>query len=267
VVRALAAEFTPQEISTEAIAPFTAIEFVHGDHYPRSAALAQFTLNGPETESARNIDAKIRHVAYDHENDRCFALTTHDFGTITPSSGRFTKIEVDSSLGDFSWPKGLALNTKENKVIIMTSHVYTRFYVYDPRASDWEQLPSEIRDLPLSSLAYSPDDNSLYALEDETRSRSLNRIHRFNTQGASLGSAVLQPAIPMASRTESPLQLHWSSKMLVLLLPPFDSDEGIPAQPALTGTGNRLLAVEPATGTVFVPQSTASAEVISPEEL
>jgi len=31
----------------------------------------------------------------------------------------------------------------------MTSHVYTRFFGYDPDRSAWEWMPTDIRDLPL----------------------------------------------------------------------------------------------------------------------
>jgi hypothetical protein len=178
-------------------------------------------------------------------------LTSHDFGTITPSTGRFTKVEVDSSLGGFSWPKGIAIDTKTQHVIIMTSHVHNRFYTFDPRTSGWRRLPSEIRDLPLVGLTYLPADDCLYALERRAGQSALEKIHRFNVSGASLGSVELDPATPLGRTAPGSFQLHGISDKLVVLLPPFaDEDDGAPN---LDSGSNRILVVDPVSGAVAEP--------------
>ena len=183
-------------------------------------------------------------MAYDDENERYFALTSHAFGTITPSSGRFTEVQVDPSLGEFSWPKGIAFDRARRQVYVMTSHVYTRFYRFDPRTSDWKSLPSEIRDLSLVALTHSPTEDCLYGLQYRYGDTALNLIHRFNETGAILGAISLQPAIPVPGGLGSSLQLHESGGRLVLVLPPLDLDH-----PA----GNRVFVVDPATGEVLRP--------------
>jgi hypothetical protein len=250
--------FNRSVATTDELEPFIAVHFAHGSLAPRAATLARFTLQGPEYATARDIDNKIRHVAHESSNDRYFALTQHDFGTITPSSGRFASVEVDPSLDSFGWPTGLALDTTENKVVVMTSHVATRFYRYDPQSSDWEQLPAEIRDLPLVGLVFSPDENCLYALEHRHRAPALRTIHRFNTHGANLGQLELKPPIPITRETAGIYQLHYSTGKLVLLVPPFEANSAQPGAEATTG--NRIFVVDPASGEVSVPPDSTSGD-------
>lgn len=240
----LISQFQPGAISVDAVDPFHAVHFTYDEHRPRSATLAQFTLAGPDLQVARDVDKDVRHVAYDDENERYFALTSHAFGTITPSSGRFAEVQVDPALGEFSWPKGIAFDRAARQVYVMTSHVYTRFYRFDPRTSDWQSLPTEIRDLSLAALTHSPTENCLYGLEYRYGDSALNLIHRFNDSGANLGAISLQPAIPVPGGPEGPFQLHESGGKLVLVLPPLDL--GHPAE-------NRVFVVDPATGEVLRP--------------
>ena len=251
---ALISQFQPGTISIDAVDPFRAVHFMYDGHRARSATLAEFTLAGPDLSLARDIDKDVRHVAYDGENERYFALTSHAFGTITPSSGRFAEVQVDPSLGDFSWPKGIALDGASRQVYVMTSHVFTRFYRFDPRTSDWESLPTEIRDLSLVALAHSSTEDCLFGLEYGNGDPALSRIHRFNDTGANLGSIRLEPAIPVSDGVGSTFQLHESGGKLVLVLPPldagrrsFDEGEGAPAE-------NRIFVVDPATGEVLRPE-------------
>jgi hypothetical protein len=241
----LISQFEPGSISIDAVAPFHAVHFMYDERRPRSATLAQFTLAGPDLEMARDVDNDVRHVAYDDENERYFARTSHSFGTITPSSGRFTEVQVDPSLGEFSWPKGIAYDRARRHVYVMTSHVYTRFYRFDPRTSDWQSLPTEIRDLSLAALAHSPTEDCLFGLEYRYGDTALSRIHRFNDTGANLGAISLEPAIPVPDGLESAFQLHESGGKLVLVLPPLDL--GRP-------TENRVFVVDPATGEVLRPE-------------
>jgi hypothetical protein len=135
----------------------------------------------------------------------------------------------------------------------MTSHVYTRFYRFDPRTSDWQTLPTEVRDLSLAALAYSATEDCLYGLEHRYGDSALTRIHRFNDAGANLGSIVLEPAIPVPDGPESVYQLHESGGKLVLVLPPLDIDRGNRDQGETAPAGTRVLVVDPATGQVLQP--------------
>jgi DNA-binding beta-propeller fold protein YncE len=249
----IVSRFQPATIPTDAVGAFHALHFTYDDFGPATAALARFTLAGPDYATARDTDRGARHVAYDREDGRCFVLTSHEFGTITPSTGRFTKIEIDPSLGDFSWPKGIAFDRTGRQIYVMTSHVFTRFYRFDPRTSDWERLPTEIRDLPLVALAHSATDGLLYGIEARSGARALDRIHRFNTAGASLGAVDLQPAIPVPDGPETLVQLHESDGKLVVVLPSLASSASPAGDGELGSSSNRIFVVDPVSGEVFRP--------------
>jgi len=255
----LIAQFQPGIISTDAIDPFHAVHFMYDQNRPRSASLARFTLAGPDLGMARDIDKNVRHVAFDAENERYFALTSHAFGTITPSSGRFTEVQVDPSLGDFGWPKGIAFDRARRQVYVMTSHVYTRFYRFDPRTSDWQSLPTEIRDISLVALAHSATEDCLYGLEHRYGDTALSRIYRFNDTGANVGAIALTPAIPVPDGLETAFQLHESGGQLVLVLPPLDLGRGSPDVGEPPPGKNRVFVVDPTTGEVLQPDTDAVA--------
>jgi hypothetical protein len=255
----LISQFHPGSISTDAIDPFHAVHFMYDGSRPRSASLARFTVAGPDLGMARDIDKDVRHVAFDAENERYFALTSYAFGTITPSSGRFTEVQVDPSLGDFGWPKGIAFDRARRQVYVMTSHVYTRFYRFDPRTSDWEALPTEIRDISLVALAYSATEDCLYGLEHRYGDTVLSRIHRFNDAGANLGAIALHPAIPVPDGPETAFQLQESDGKLVLVLPPLDLGRRRPDEGQTVPGKNRVFVVDPTTGEVLQPETDAVA--------
>jgi len=239
-------EFEPGAIAPDAIAPFRALLFV-GGMTRRSASVADFTLGGPVLASARDVSERIRHVAAGP--DALFAITDHDFGAISPTTGRLVKIALDPSLEkEFSWPKGLAFDAEAQKLVILSAHVSTRFYRYDPRTAAWERLPAEPRGGDLRGLAWLPETELLYSLELEPRTRYLERIQRFNTQGASVGALPIVPRIPLPSHLGTGFQLHASSGHLVLIVPPAAAKAGkAPVEP------QRIFAIEPGTGAVLAP--------------
>jgi hypothetical protein len=253
----VAAAFDPALLPADALQPFVALRFEHGRAGPRASTLARFTLRGAEPEGALDVDTRVRHVAHDAANDRFFAITARNFGTITPSSGRFTEVQVDPSLGDFSWPRGIAFDSRERAVVIMTSHVYTNFYRFDPRTSDWSRLPAEIRGLSLVALAYAEEPGCLFALERGHRDAALHTLHRFNDLGASLGTLRLDPPIPVSRDQVEYFQLQYSSGKLVLIVPSFPPDAEDTGATAPRAE-DRVFVVDPANGRVhavegFVP--------------
>ena len=128
----------------------------------------------------------------------------------------------------------------------MTSHVYTRFFTYDATTSAWEKLPSELRDLPLTGLAWVPDTSALYSLGTPSRSTEVANLVRFSRNGALIGRVPLDPAIPVGPGDVEHAQLHESSGKLVLLLPPLtESDAASPP----TGR-DRIFLIDPTTGAV-----------------
>jgi hypothetical protein len=251
--RQRAADFVPKRIERDAVEPFHALLVARTSRYSSTTALATFTLDGPEPSSARDVRGGVRHISHDAGNGRTFALTAQEFGALSPSTGEFIQIAVDPSF-DFSWPKGLAWHPESKRVIVMTSHVYTHLFSYDPTTSGWEQLPAKFRDLSIAGLAWIPNEEMFFALSVDAGATELSRLQRFNQLGSNLGPIGLDQPIPLADGRDSErAQLHHSSGMLVLMLPPYDDAE--PSAP------DRIFVIHPGSGSVF---ASMPAEVLTP---
>jgi hypothetical protein len=245
-----AASFRPAAVDANAVAPFHAILFARTGPHSATTALAEFTLAGPVPSSARDVRGGVRHVSHDAERGRTFALTQHAFGALSPRTGEFIEIAVDPGF-DFSWPRGLAWDPVSQQAVVVTSHVYTRFFRYDPQTSAWEELPVKLRDLPVAGLAYVPEAELFYALSVQPNARELTHLQRFNRSGSSLGPLALTPAIPLADgRDAERAQIQHSSGELVVMLPPFAADG--------FGEPDRIFLIDPRTGSVaaHAPAST-----------
>ncbi len=253
-MRRRAAAFVPAFAPADAVAPFHALLVSRTGRHSSTTALAEFTLAGPFASTARDVRGGVRHVAHDAVQGRTFALTQHDFGALSPRTGEFIEIAVDPSF-EFSWPKGLAWDAQAQRVVVMTSHVYTHFLTYDPNTSVWDKLPTAVRDLSLSGLAYLPGEELLYALVVGPRATEVGELQRFNRHGANLGRVGLVPAIPIADAEHaSRAQLQASSGKLVLLIQSYDPTP--PAGAAETGAAaiapgsDRIFLIDPQTGAV-----------------
>jgi hypothetical protein len=176
------AAFNPERIDPASVAPFKAIHFVQS-----SAAVADFTLAGPVASSALNIDDRVRHIVHDPKTGLYYGITQHEFGIVRPTSREFEEIALDPSLEKgFSWPKGLAMDPATGEIIILTSHVDSDFFSYLPATREWKKVPTGIRGRSFIALAYSPEDQVFYALED-ARGAAITSLQRFNRAGADLG--------------------------------------------------------------------------------
>jgi hypothetical protein len=251
-----AADFRPADVTADAVAPFHALLFVRSGRHSASTSLAEFTLAGPVASSARDVRGGIRHVAHDATRGRTFALTGHDFGALSPQTGEFIEIAVDPSF-EFSWPKGVAWDAEAGQAVVLTSHVYTGFLTYEPETSTWASLPAKLRDVPVTGLAYLPEQDLLYAFANDAQATELAQLHRFNRSGSSLGLVALDPPIPLSSGSDTEqAQLHHSSGRLVAVLPPYASDDST--------SPDRIFLIDPETGAVSaatstrVPDTTAS---------
>lgn len=230
--QAVAAAFRPGTIPAAEVAEFHALHLVSAFPEPASAAVARFTGAALDAASARDTDRRLRHLAVDPSGPRYWGLTAQEVGAIDAGSGRFAAVEVEPAL-EFSWPQGVAFDAAAGDVVVMTSHVDTRFYRFTPATAAWRRLPAELRDVPVTGLA--AIDGVFYAVEYRPRDLSLRRLQRFNREGASLGPIELVPPVPVADGAEPSLQLQTAGTALVLMLP------------------DGLFVIDPRTGTVRVP--------------
>lgn len=253
--RRKAAAFSPRRVPVDAVEPFHAILFAGAGagagRLDTGTALAEFTLGGPIASTARDVRGGIRHVAHDAARGRTFAITKHEFGALSPSTGEFIEIAVDPTF-EFSWPKGLAWDDLRQTAVVMTSHVHTRMFRYDPATSAWSRMPMELRDVPVVGLAHVAAQDLFYAFDAGGGARELDRLQRFNARGSSLGPLVLTPPVPLAEAGDvERAQLHASSGSLVLMLPPGPTDA--------EGSPDRLFLVDPGSGVVSAAPPTVRA--------
>lgn len=209
-------EYVVQTIDIDAVSPFAALHYTTPT--ASQASLAAFNLLGPIASSAQSVESGVRQVAYDNRDKRFFSVKDHAFGSISSKTGRFSEIAVDSSIERLSWPKGVAYDSGSHQVVILTSHVFTRFYHYDPRKSEWALLPAEHRDFPVEALTYASDDETLYTI-DASSDDQIERLHRFNRNGAHVGTIQLEVPIVLPKNVAVPSQLHYSSGHLMLIPP------------------------------------------------
>lgn len=214
------AAFTPERVDPGAIEPFKAIHFVYHGGSSTSTAAADFTLAGPLRNTALNIDERIRHIVFEPRNDRYYGLTQHEFGIVHPGERTFEEIAPDPALEqDFSWPKGLAIDPASGEFIILTSHVDTDLFVYGPESRAWKKIPTGIRGRSFIALAYSPEDQIFYLLEDSD-GPAISSLQRFNRSGADLGPLKINPAIPVGRNHGEHSQMTYRSGRIVLIIPP-----------------------------------------------
>lgn len=232
-------EFRPGAMDAAAVAPFKAVYVVGDGSLRRSAAVADFKLDGPVVSSALNIDERVRHIIHEPQSGRYYGITQHEFGVVHPESRQFEEIAVDPSLErDFSWPKGLALDPATGEVIVLTSHVDTDFFIFAPAAKRWKNVATGIRGRSFVAMTYDPGTQMFYLME-ETRGAAVRELHRFNRSGASIGPLALNPPIPASRQRDANPQMAVSSGTIILLLPRERANPSI-------------LAVEPESGVVLV---------------
>jgi hypothetical protein len=246
--------FQPTEIPSDSVAPFPALLRIGG-----SRSVAQWTLDGPLPGSARPADPNVRQIAVEPGSERVFALTRHELGTISPATGSFIQIEIDPALDQLSWPSGVAFVPGSREVVVMSSHVLTRFHVYAPDTGEWRRVPAEHRDLDATALTWHPTDEALYAIANEPGGASLatiDTLYRFNMQGALTGTVSLNPAVPVLDRHRETAQLVASGRYLVLVLGTGQTADG--------STVGGVLAIDPANGEVAKAADSSSEEPATP---
>jgi hypothetical protein len=235
-------EFAPAFAAADAVAPFHALLWVRDGSITPSVSQAEFTAAGPRLASARNIDNGVRHVAHDPAAGRTFAVTQHEFGAISPTTGEFIEIGVDPTF-EFSWPKGVVWDATAQRVVVLTSHVYTHLFAYNPLTSSWEQL-AKLRGPNLVGLAFAPGEDLYFSIETQAPRSSLSALERFNRAGAKVGRLVLSPPIPLAADDDlEGAQLHSSSDKLVAILPGVEGDGEL-------READRVFVIDPKSGVV-----------------
>lgn len=253
----LISDFNPKTIDVSSISGFKAIHFTHQEQYHfSSASIADFTIGGSSTGNAipikSNTNDAAKHITYDENKNIYYGITTHNFGEIHPSSGNFKYIEVSPSnlKAQFSWPKGIAYNSKNQEIAVLASRRSLLFF-YNPELDEWRTLEYKLPPFSnIEALAYNPMDNVYYMLNLGHNAKTINNIFIINSNGANVGEIQITPKIPIGKATISAnyFQLKYVSGKIILIVPPFrnSSDSQLKEW--------RIFAIDPKNGQVFVAE-------------
>jgi hypothetical protein len=197
---------TTQEVPQEG---FVALHFSHG------VSLGNFTEHGPDNNSLQPIKGDLQQITYDPVNDEYYGITRHDFGRLDKSDYRFAKIELDKSVIDLSWPKGITMDTKRRRVIFTGgSGAGQDIFAFKVDSKEWEIL-SEDRHSGEEAITYCESDDSLYATKPE---HGIKELLKINSKGAIIETIPLSESIPFFGGTHGILQMNCYEGDLYVLL-------------------------------------------------
>jgi len=234
-------KFSPKIIASTSVKPFPALHFVTPGSPTSAVLLTMFTLDGPNLDEAVTVDQSVRDMGLDINHSRYYVTTMHDVGTVSRSSGQLVKLDLEEIFPDFGRPKGIAFDSINQRIVVMTSHVYNYFYAYSPSNDEWTQLGQRYRGDNLLGLAFASDRKKFFSIVPSPSGQQLSQIATFNLSGNFLGYVTLQSPIPVAKNDSyKRFQIHYSSEKLILIIPD------------LSGSKLRVFAVNPDSGEVTV---------------
>ncbi len=214
----LVSAFRPATINSQAIAPFEALHALSPEADLNTVVLTTFTLDGADLAKGISIDSRIQDIAV--TSDRCYAITDHDIGTLSRRSGQFVTINLKTVFPDFGWPSGIAYDGENQRIVVITSHVYNRFYAYSTATGEWTQLGQGNRGTKLQGLTFDGDRRALFSIVEPTQDSKVSRLAWFSLTGSLVGYFGLRPEIPIADGSRGPLlQINAVSGHLILIVP------------------------------------------------
>jgi hypothetical protein len=242
-------DFKPQKLDSADITPFKAIKNVSADDPFSERVLTSFTLTGAQSSEAIQIDKSVRAVTPKTTKGDVFAITDHDVGVVSPMSGEFLKFDIEQKLSDFSWPKGIAYDETRERIVVLCSHVFNRLFILNIARNSWELLSQNRSGDSLQGLSYLTELDEYYAVVIPNGARTLEKLARFNGNGALVGYISLTPAIPVeGDKFQQYYQLVESSGKVMLVTP------------GLQGREARVFAIDVPSGTVFSAADTDASQ-------
>lgn len=129
---------------------------------------------------------------------RLVDLHGSQYGTVDHSvyqvrgSNVVTIVPAGAGIPEMSWPRGVAADTKRNRLVLVTLGGEGHLYAFAPDTGLWS-LISSMKNVDVDSIVYNPVDDLLYALK-VTSAGMPGRILKINAEGQVTGEIVL-PAI------------------------------------------------------------------------
>lgn len=166
---------------------FEMLRLTPGERHRLSAALMDFTQAGPKAGAGRAVPDGVVRIVMDPQAKKYYGLTTHELVEIDMEKQAARKIDVGMDVPPLSWPCGIALDTKRQRLLV-ASRAGARgyLYAYSLKTNKWSVL-SDTRRLNLAALTYDPADDALYGLGQELDQNGEGRraiLHQFDSEGA-----------------------------------------------------------------------------------
>jgi hypothetical protein len=182
------------------------------------AVLANFTPDGPMAATLRALPRGASHVCADRTGT-LYIVAWHKVLQID-RAGNTTQLLVWGDVPRPACPCGIAFDTLRQRVILASIDGIGYLYTYDPVKRSWSCM-SDLNNIDLTGLVYSPAEDCLYGLERDLCDRAPAKVHRFDARtGDLLGTVSLSEPICLPHDPTRAAQLAMLGKNLAVLVPP-----------------------------------------------
>jgi len=215
-------ELPATSVRPEEVASFKALILLPMSQLKWQVSVADFGLDGPDPQSALPVQSglvqTVRLVGVDTSTTPpgVSAITKTQVGVID-AAGAFTKMPSDPTLNRLIRPTGVAFVASRQALVVAG---WNRGVSLDVASGTWSELPS-FRGQEVAALAYDPVKDTLWALLSDARRQHLDRLARYNAQGALIEEIALSQSLPTSLSDPRAHQLVMSSGHLLVLESPF----------------------------------------------
>lgn len=172
------------------------------DKYRRATAVGTLKVSGPLVDTLRPIQPSLTQLAIDPKTSKAYGVTMHELFEVDLATGKTMELKLANrkDLPRFSWTAGVAFDTQRRRLLVMTSHVYSRVYAYDVDDDHWSLLTTS-RGALFGGVAYHAKEDVLYMPGREGSSGHCTALHKFTPDGNAL--EVIQLSEPILNEQSS----------------------------------------------------------------
>jgi hypothetical protein len=201
---------------------FHAVAMLQGRFRRRpTTSYGVFTLEGPVLDSSSTLPAGITKLTKSAGGKVYYGLSQHDVFKVDLKNKKALKMDVGMDVPRLSWPSDLTFDTKRNRLIVSTCHVYSYLYVYDSISMKWN-VPFSSRKIKFAAIEYRQKDDMLYCIFAPNTERERPVLGKIDMKGNVIKETILEdPVLPGAlygGLRNSTAQLLSSGKFLVLMI-------------------------------------------------
>ena len=149
----------------EETARFEALHIVRS--FEHTGSIGSFTHAGPDRSTLTRLPMRVRYAARRPSDRVLFAIDRHEVYQIVEE--RLVQITPPETTGKFSWPSGIAYDTKRDRLLVVTRGGRGYLYAFKPITKKWSVVGS-MQNRDVSALVYDARSDSLVTLHyDRTK--------------------------------------------------------------------------------------------------